>query len=68
MKITPKIYYTDTFGYIKLNEVPVELYKPLLAFMYGQTMPYIDKDIYAIYVWDYENFINKLLGRPHFFD
>jgi hypothetical protein len=67
MNITPKIYATDEFCYIKLDEVPVELKDALIKFMYGQTMPYIE-GVYAIYSWDYENFINKLLGRPHFFD
>ena len=65
--ITPKIYYTEEFSYIIIDEVPVELKAEFSKFMNGQTMPYIE-GVNAVYSWDYINFLNKLLGRPSFFD
>ena len=64
-EITPTIHYTDEYPYILINEIPVELRKEFLKFMNGQTVPYIEN---AVFSWDYINFLNKLFGRPSFFD
>jgi hypothetical protein len=67
------VYTYHNFEYIRISDVKDDKTKQsLMEFMGGQTMPLIESgDTFitdAVYLWDYENFLNKMKGKPHFFD
>ncbi len=64
-------YKTNEFCYIRTSEIPEPRRSALERFMYGQTRPYIEEignDQDAVYLWDYDNFVNFEEGKPTFWD